>query len=57
MSVILESFVNFLDNPYYEPLPWFMTSVGKLAHTKVINMIANKRARGPKCSKIVYEIM
>jgi len=22
--VILECFVNFLDDPYYEPLPWFM---------------------------------
>jgi len=28
--VILESFVNFLDDPYYEPLPWFMISVTKL---------------------------
>jgi len=27
-SVILEYFVNFLDDPYYEPLPWFMIFTG-----------------------------
>jgi len=24
VCVILQCFVNFLDDPYYEPLPWFM---------------------------------
>jgi len=24
VCIILECFVNFLDDPYYEPLPWFM---------------------------------
>jgi len=24
MCILLECFVNFLDDPYYEPLPWFM---------------------------------
>jgi len=24
VCIILEYFVNFLDDPYYEPLPWFM---------------------------------
>jgi len=27
VCIILESFVNFLDDPYYEPLPWFMIYV------------------------------
>ena len=28
--VILECFVNFLDDPYYEPLLWFMISILEL---------------------------
>jgi len=27
MCIMLECFVNFLDDPYYEPLPWFMILV------------------------------
>jgi len=30
VCVILGCFVNFLDDPYYEPLPWFMMFVSKV---------------------------
>jgi len=37
--VILECFVNFLDDPYYEPLPWFVFAWSSVTVVKTIIMI------------------
>jgi len=39
--IILECFVNFLDDPYYEPLPWFMITilVKTVAHATYIHAL------------------
>jgi len=42
LCIILECFVNFLDYPYYEPLPWFHNvKIGNLNrdHKKYLNKI------------------
>jgi len=36
--VILECFVNFLDDPYYEPPPWFMISFQLTLYSNILAM-------------------
>ena len=53
MCVIIECFTNFLVNPYYEPLPWFMIYVGNMSMSGLPNMYTQSlRATGPRAEGV-----